>query len=158
MTAVTKAPLPVEYMGKRKKGIRKRRASAATHSTKLCHTPEKKKEKMFCRSTSGQKAKAQLELILHASWTTSEQIAPPRPLPNEAFLHLHPHVIRVLCCGTAVATVELSKAPNPVVASIMSAQTEDSFTSSRGGGTTGGVLTRPRHQGFPPSMKNSWKE
>lgn len=42
-TAVTKAPFPVEYIGKRKKGIRKRKTSAATHSMKLCHTPGKKK-------------------------------------------------------------------------------------------------------------------
>lgn len=44
-TAVTRAPFPVEYIGKRKKGIRKRKTSAATHSMKLCQTPKKKKRK-----------------------------------------------------------------------------------------------------------------
>lgn len=73
---MTKAPFPVEYIGKRKKGIRKRKTSATTHSMKLCQTPKKKKKKeidivSFSTQTvfvfSGGQVSAQLKLILCAS-------------------------------------------------------------------------------------------
>lgn len=41
-TSVTRAPTPVEYTGNRSTGSRKRKANAATHRTKLCHTPADK--------------------------------------------------------------------------------------------------------------------
>ena len=42
-TSMTRAPPPVEYMGRRKIGNRKRKANAATHRTKLCQTPVEQK-------------------------------------------------------------------------------------------------------------------
>lgn len=71
-TAVTRAPFPVEYIGKRKKGIRKRKTSAATHSMKLCQTPKKKKHIVsFSTQTvffsSGCQTGVQLKLTLRAS-------------------------------------------------------------------------------------------
>lgn len=47
-TSMTSAPPPVEYMGNRKRGSRKRTTKAATHRTKLCQTPtEEKTEDLF---------------------------------------------------------------------------------------------------------------